>query len=80
MKTYSVTWQCDIDAKSPRDAAKKALEYIEDHEALVFEVDGKIVDLDENVCPLCGEDLRTVVVPDMTGKGLHEEQVCGCEL
>ena len=40
MKTYLVTWEIEIDAKSPKDAAKKALKIQRDKNstALVFDV------------------------------------------
>lgn len=30
----------------------------------------------ENVCSICGEKLVVKMIPDFTGKGLHEEKVC----
>jgi hypothetical protein len=52
-KDYKVVWRIEVDksAKSPVEAAKIALAYIRDSASLahVFEVDGKIVDLDYEI-------------------------------
>lgn len=50
-KTYRVTWQIDIDADSPEDAARQALDIQRDHESLatffdVREPSGNNVEVD----------------------------------
>ena len=55
MKTYRVIWEIDIEAKSPVDAARGALEVqrkgpdapVRPDDAVVFIVDGKRIDLAE---------------------------------
>lgn len=41
MKTYDVNWSIDIDASSPREAAERALEIMQDPDssALFFEIE-----------------------------------------
>jgi hypothetical protein len=55
MKTYIVTWEIDIDANSPRAAAKKARKIMLDKDSLatVFEVQ----EVDKNDAPLVTLDL-----------------------
>ncbi len=58
-KTYLVTWEIEIDAESPRQAAARALKIQRDPEstALEFKVDGQSVDLLYYVCPNCGSEV-----------------------
>lgn len=53
-----VTWTIDIDdTDDPREAAVQALAIMQDpgSTAVVFEVDGTTVDLDDDRCPACGD-------------------------
>ena len=53
-----VTWSIDIDdTDDPREAAAQALAIMQDpgSTAVVFDVDGTTVDLDEDRCPDCGD-------------------------
>ena len=51
MPTYNLVWEIEIDAETPLEAARKALEYQRDpgSEATVFDVveeDGKVTQVD----------------------------------
>lgn len=49
MKQYRVVWEIDVDADSPREAAKLAWEIQRDVAALppIFTVDGEDIDLEQ---------------------------------
>ena len=64
MKTYQVTWEIDIEAESPREAAQEALNIqrrISD--ATVFNVDGEIIDLEDD--GECLKNILSVKLEDM---------------
>lgn len=56
MKTYRVLWEIDLDAESPSEAARQAVEIQRDPEsvATAFTVDEARVDLSYH-CNLCGD-------------------------
>lgn len=60
MAAYRVAWEIDLEADSPEDAARQALEIQRDPNstATAFKVDGRQVDLCYR-CNLCG-DLVTI--------------------
>lgn len=47
MPSMRVTWEIDIDAETPEDAARQALAKMRDRDSLatVFDVDGETIDL-----------------------------------
>ncbi len=80
MKTWLVTWECDVEARTPVAAARKARKMIRAHGGVatvykVFDGDGEStsVDLTEiengDGCPACGAWLESNGVCEECGKG-----------
>lgn len=63
---------------------EKKIDQIEFNGFIVVNHDDELFDLGladdelDGKCTSCGEPFKTVMVPDETGKGIHEEKECGC--
>ena len=84
---YGLHWQeGNCSYKNP---PKHPVEYLmnppeEGMDAVVIFVDASVLSVMsgpdwETKCETCGDQVRTVMVPDTVGNGFHEESQCSCE-